>query len=207
MVPNTKPPTGEPFDYKRLDLPVDLIFDTAKIDHIAYKQVTREPIIVSDVYAKDLSWVDTKVSVDEGDLQYADIVNIADLSGYINLEDNYPLNADAVVTVQALEKIYVDPLSVTASGSLKRTTGKVTSLYNNQEVEGVFRVQGMDKNAPFYAKLWWDEVTLPYAESQDIHLSEGLAVASGVTSDIDLRIRSELMAKDIPSGLYQGRAK
>ena len=53
---NTKPPTGEPFDYKTLELPVNLRFDQAKIKTIVYKQVTKEPVIVNDIAARDLTW-------------------------------------------------------------------------------------------------------------------------------------------------------
>ena len=39
---NNKPPTGEPFDYKTLQLPVNLRFDQAKIKKVIYKQVTKD---------------------------------------------------------------------------------------------------------------------------------------------------------------------
>ncbi|WP_227430144.1 translocation/assembly module TamB domain-containing protein [Psychrobacter sp. I-STPA6b] len=202
-----QPPSGKPFDYRTLDLPVNLRLDSAKINRISYEQATKEPVIVTDVSAQDLSWIGTTVHVAQGNLQYADIVNIAGLSGEIDLQGDYPLDAKAVLTVNSLEKIYVSPLNVMATGTLKRTVGKVRSRYNDSDVYGEFSVQGLDDNAPFEAKLMWDDVTLPYAESQNIRLQQGLLTASGVLSDIDLRINSELSAENIPSGHYQGRAK
>lgn len=202
---NRKPPTGDPYDYKTIELPVNLRFDKAKIDLITYRQVTKKPVIVHDIYAKDLTWVGSTVEVGLGNLQYADVVKVVNLKGKIELHDDYPLDAKAIVTVSALKKVYVDPLDVVVTGTLKRTTGKVSSRYNDDKVEGEFIAQGLDDNAPFQAKLRWDDVKLPYLESQNIHLKSGIATANGVTSNIRLRINSELEAKDIPSGHYQGR--
>ncbi|SLJ85157.1 translocation/assembly module TamB domain-containing protein [Psychrobacter sp. DAB_AL43B] len=203
---NNKPPTGEAFDYKTLSLPVNLRFDQAKVKTIIYKQVTRDDIVIHDITARDLTWVGSEVTVGRGDLHYADIVKISALKGNIDLQGDYPLDLTAIAEVSALEKVYVDPLNITATGSLKRTVGKVRSRYNDSDVSGDIVVQGLDDGAPFQAKLQWDDILVPYADSQNIHLKSGTATASGVISEIRLRINTELTAKDIPSGHYQGRA-
>lgn len=203
---NKKPPTGEPFDYKTLKLPVNLRFDQAKVKTIVYKQVTKDPIVIHDISARDLTWVGSMVTVGRGNLQYADIVKVSALQGEIDLQGDYPLDLSAIAEVSALEKAYIDPLNITATGSLKRTVGKVRSRYNDNDVSGDFVVQGLDKDSPFQAKLQWDDILIPYAESQAIRLKSGTATASGVISEIRLRINTELTAKDIPSGHYQGRA-
>ena len=202
---NKKPPTGEAFDYKTLSLPVNLRFDQAKVKTIIYKQVTKKPIVIHDITARDLTWVGSKVTVGRGDLRYADIVKVSALKGNIDLQGDYPLDLTAIAEVSALEKVYVDPLDITATGSLKRTVGKVRSRYNDSDVSGDIVVQGLDDGAPFQAKLQWDDILVPYADSQNIHLKSGTATASGVISEIRLRINTELTAKDIPSGHYQGR--
>ncbi|MBO6225737.1 MAG: hypothetical protein J6N72_09870, partial [Psychrobacter sp.] len=202
---NNKPPTGEPFDYKTLQLPVNLRFDQAKIKKVIYKQVTKDPIIVHDIAARDLTWVGSKVTVGRGDLRYGDIVKISALQGDIDLQGDYPLDLSAIAEVSALEKAYIDPLNITATGTLKRTVGKVRSRYNDSDVSGDFVVQGLDTDSPFQAKLQWDDILIPYAEDQNIRLKSGRATATGVVSEIRLRINTELTAKDIPSGHYQGR--
>ncbi|WP_313205839.1 translocation/assembly module TamB domain-containing protein [Psychrobacter faecalis] len=202
---NNKPPTGEPFDYRTLSLPVNLRFDQAKIKTIIYKQVTKDPIVVHDIEARDLTWVGSVVNVGRGKLQYADIVKVSALKGQADLQGDYPLDLSGIVEVSALEKAYIDPLNITATGTLKRTVGKVRSRYNDSDVSGDFVVQGLDEGSPFQAKLKWDDILIPYADSQNIHLKSGMATASGVISEIRLRINTELTAKDIPSGHYQGR--
>ena len=185
---------------------MNLRFDQAKIKTIVYKQVTKDPIVIHDISARDLTWVGSMVTVGRGNLQYADIVKVSALQGEIDLQGDYPLDLSAIAEVSALEKAYIDPLNITATGSLKRTVGKVRSRYNDNDVSGDFVVQGLDKDSPFQAKLQWDDILIPYAESQAIRLKSGTATASGVISEIRLRINTELTAKDIPSGHYQGRA-
>ncbi|MGP9710135.1 translocation/assembly module TamB domain-containing protein [Psychrobacter sp. AOP29-E1-7] len=203
---NNEPPTGEPFDYKTLQLPVNLRFDRANIKNITYKQVTQDPIVIHNIVARDLTWVGSMVEIARGDLQYADIVNISALQGEIDLQGDYPLDLSAIAEVSALEQAYIDPLNITATGTLKRTVGKIRSRYNDSDVSGDFIVQGLDSDSPFRAKLQWDDILIPYAEEQDIRLTSGTATAEGVISEIRLRINTDLTAKDIPSGHYQGRA-
>lgn len=206
VIENRLPPSGDPFEYKTYELPVNLRFDKAHINRIIYNQVGRKPVEVTDIEADDLYWVGTNLDIGQATLQYSDVVHIADLEGSVVLEGNYPLDVSALVTVNRLDKVYIDPIYVEATGSVKRTYGKIRSKYNDSNVNGVFTVQGLDDNAPFEAKLNWDEIDLPYAEGQEIRLQNGMATASGVLSDIELRINSRLLAKDIPSGHYQGRA-
>ncbi|WP_209959185.1 translocation/assembly module TamB domain-containing protein [Psychrobacter sp. PL19] len=203
---NKKPPTGKPFDYRTLKLPVNLRFDQAKIKTIVYNQVTKNPLVIHNITARDLTWVGSKITVGRGDLRYADTVKISALQGNIDLQGDYPLDFTAIAEVSGLEKVYIDPLDITATGSLKRTVGKVSSRYNDGDVSGDIVVQGLDKGAPFQAKLQWDDILIPYADEQNIHLKSGTLVADGVISEIRLRINAELTAKDIPSGHYQGRA-
>ncbi|WP_227672859.1 translocation/assembly module TamB domain-containing protein [Psychrobacter lutiphocae] len=181
-------------------------FDQARINKIIYNQKDKEPVTVTDIYADDLTWVGTKLDIGKASLNYGDMVDVTELKGSINLTDSYPLDLSTVVTVHNLEQAYIDPIEIEATGSLKRTYGKLRSKYNNSKVNGEFTVQGMDANTPLSAKLFWDEVSIPYAEGLDIRLQQGLATVSGVLSDLELRINSQLLANNIPSGLYQGRA-
>lgn len=203
---NKKPATGEPFDYKTLKLPVNLRVDTAKVNRIVYKQAPRDPVVIHDITARNLAWVGSKLVVGSANLSYGELVNVRSLQGNIDFQGDYPLDLTAIAEVSTLEKVYIDPLNITATGSLKRAVAKVKSRYNEGDVEGEVVVQALDKGTPFQAKLRWDNVLIPYLESQNIHLKSGILTAEGVLSEVRLRINSELTAKDIPSGHYQGRA-
>lgn len=206
---NSKLPDGKPYDYKTIDLPIDMRLDKASIDNITITQPTRDDFVLTDIDAKNLSWVDSKISVGDGDAVYDDKIAIEELSGDISLEGDYPLDANASVTADFLKKAYIDDLQINAHGSLKRTFGTVKGKYNEHDVKGDFQIQSLDANAPFEAKLEWDKVMIPYFTSQKIELSAGVATFSGITSDIEMRIKSNLTADNnlIPDGHYQGRAR
>ncbi|WP_114800072.1 translocation/assembly module TamB domain-containing protein [Moraxella canis] len=204
-VTNTKPSTGEPFDYATISLPVTLELENAKVNEIIYDQAGSEPVVLHHIAFDHALWVDSKVELDNAMLSYGDDIDVSRATGEIDLTGNYPLSLSADVHVSALDGAYFDTLAVKAGGSLKRTVGTLTSKYNQHDVTGSFIAQGLDKNSPFSARLDFDEVLLPYADSQNILLQNGTIIADGVISNIELRINTDLFAKDIPDGHYHGR--
>ena len=173
-VTNTKPSTGEPFDYATISLPVTLKLENAKVNEIIYDQVDSEPVVLHHIAFDHASWADSTVKIDNAMLSYGDDINISHATGGIDLTGHYPLSLSADVHILALDDAYFDTLSVKAGGSLKRTVGTLTGKYNQHHVTGSFIAQGLDKNSPFSARLDFDEVRLPYADSQNILLKKWL---------------------------------
>lgn len=203
---NKKPSSSEPFDYPRLSLPMELSLDNVQIKKIRYEQTGSDTVEILDVAAKSLVWSDTKLSAQQTALTYADVVQVNKATGDIWFTDHYPLKLKADVRVYALDDVYFDTLSVQAAGSLKRTTGQLTSQYNGFDVHGGFIAQGLDQDTPFSAWLDFDRLVLPYAKSQAITLSDGKITAEGTPKQIQLRINTDLDGVDIPKGRYHGRA-
>ena len=200
-----KPPNNQPFDYRRIALPVNLTLDDVQANLVRYQQVTRDPMDFKQAHIQNFTWYGSEINVGEGKLAYNELLSVDKLKGKIDLQHDYPLDVTGLVVINSLSKVYVDALDTHVTGSLKFLTADVKSKYNKSEVTGHLTAQPLDKNAPFNAKVEWKDVLLPYAASQNIHLKNGLATASGVTNNIELRINSNLTAKDIPDGRYQGR--
>ncbi len=204
-VTNRVPSTGEPFGYPTIKLPVDLQLDNADIKTIRYLQAGADAVILHDISSKQAIWSGTAVKLSDTALSYGDVVTVSHANGQIDLSGQYPLSATADVHVHSLDRVHFDTLQVQAGGTLKRTAGTLTSKYNQHDISGSFIAQGLDENSPFHARLDFDEVVLPYAEEQHITLKDGTIIADGVVSNIDVRINTDLSAKDIPSGRYRGR--
>lgn len=202
---NKKPPTGEPFDYATISLPVDIRLENSSVRQVRYLQATAEPVVLSDIHIQSGTWAGEKITLEDSKLRYGDVLDVSRATGEIELSGQYPLNLNADVHIHALDSVYFDTLSVKATGTLKRTVGTLSSKYNQSAVTGSFIAQGLDENSPFSARLDFDKVLLPYAEEQHITLSNGTIIADGVVSNIELRINTDLSAKDIPSGRYRGR--
>lgn len=206
IIKNHKAPTNEPFEYVSIHAPVSLRIDHATVRHIIYEQATKEPVSIENVSVASATWSGNQVSVDDVNVTITDTVSIAHASGEITLDKEYPLTAVATVIVNDFDELYIDPLLVQAHGTLKRTVGTVSSKYNQSEISGEFVVQGMDEGVPFWATLSAKEFVLPYAKDQAITFKDAEVIASGVTSDIDLRIHTHLNGKDVPQGIYHGQA-
>lgn len=207
IITNHKPPSNsnEPFAYEKIALPVDLTLDDVKANLVRYQQADTK-IDFKNADIQDFTWFDSQIEVDSAKLGYNELLTIDKLSGKIDLQNNYPLDANAIVTIHALEKAYFDKIDGHITGSLQSLTAKVKSRYNKADIEGVLTAKPLEPKAPFDAKLTFKDALLPYATEQNIRLTNGSITAKGVTDDIDLVIDTDLSAKDIPNGHYQGRA-
>lgn len=200
------PPSDEPFDYPTLTLPVDVLLEQTTINQIVYDKAKKDPISLHDIAFNKASWYGADVVLSGASIGVDDVVDVQDIDGKITLSGDYPLAIDAKVIVNRLSEHHIAPLMVQATGSLKHTKGRISSLYNNANVAGEFSVQGLEDDAPFWAKINFDKVPLPYAPSQNIVLSDGSIVAQGVLSAIELQVDTKLTGVDVPDGRYRGQA-
>ncbi len=208
---NYTPSTGEPFDYATIDLPVAIRLQNTTAAVVSYTQADgegayKEPVYLYDIALAEGKWSGTEVQIKEGHLDFNRNISIANVNGNISLTGDYPLSASADVKVSALDDAYIDTLSATAKGTLKRTHGTVISKYNKHDIHGEFVAQGLDDGSPFNAKLYVDNAVLPYAEEQNITIKDGVITADGVIERIELRLNADLSGRDIPTGRYYGRA-
>ncbi len=208
---NLEPSTGEPFAFDPLSLPLTLHAKNAHVKTLALSQANKdgsmgEPLYLYDIDVDNATWQGSRIDVSGGGLDISREVLIKDVQGYIDFTGDYPLQASAKVTVNAItEHAYFDTIEAQAHGTLKRAFGTVQSKYNKQPISGKFTVQPLSDKVPFSASLGFDEVVLPYAEEQGITLKQGIITARGVMDKIELRANTDLSAKDIPKGHYQAR--
>ncbi len=203
---NHKPPSDEPFDYATLELPVDLLLENVAIAQVRYEQASQAPVLLHGMLAKKATWQDSQVTLHDVAVALGETLKASQINGEIDLSGDYPLNASAEVMVNALSHQHFAPLHINASGSLKRTVGTVSSLYNEAKVSGSFSVQGLHSGAPFMADIGFERLPIPYATDENIVLHNGRLQATGVLSAIELRLNTELSARNIPNGHYHGRA-
>lgn len=200
---NKKPPTGEPFDYATIALPVALLIEDSTIANIYYEQASQSPIHLTNLSIAKIHWYDSDVGIDDTYFEFGDQLAIK-LAGDIQLKGDYPLDLSAQVAASSLSDIGLEPIKIVAQGTLKRTVGTLKTAHNNHTVQGDFVVQGVDDNSPFWAKLYYDKMAIAYND-QDIVLSNGQLSAIGVISAIDVRFNTHAESQDIPKGHYKGR--
>ncbi len=207
IIHNAKPPTGEPFSFKRVALPVNLRLDNASVNLVRYQQVNMDTIDFKQGKVTGFTWIGSEIRVKQGDVKYNNLLDINKVSGKIDLQKDYPINASANITIHTITKAHFGAIQAHAAGSLKQANIQVKSQYNKFPIEGKITGKPLEKNVPFNAQISWQEVQIPYAKEQDIRLKRGILTASGLVNDIKLDVNTKLTAKDIPEGQYKGLAR
>ncbi|MDO4450391.1 MAG: translocation/assembly module TamB domain-containing protein [Moraxella sp.] len=202
---NEKPPTDSPFEYPTLNIPMTLRLQNIRANVVSYQQIDQEAFYLYDIALADGKWSKTHAEVSGVSLDVNRMVSISGADGKIDLQGDYPLNVTAAVQIPVIEKAYFDVLHAKAYGTLKRTYGTVISQYNKHDIHGEFSVQSLDKGVPFSAKLYVPNAVLPYANEQNMTITDGVITADGVVSRIELRVNTDLTGKYIPTGRYYGR--
>lgn len=139
---NLEPSTGEPFAFDPLSLPLTLHAKNAHVKTLALSQANKdgsmgEPLYLYDIDVDNATWQGSRIDVSGGGLDISREVLIKDVQGYIDFTGDYPLQASAKVTVNAItEHAYFDTIEAQAHGTLKRAFGTVQSKYNKQPISG-----------------------------------------------------------------------
>lgn len=195
------------FSYPKIALPVALTLDDVEADLVRYQQLSSDVTLdFQQAKITDFTWHDSLLSVDYAKLGINSNLSIDKLSGNIDLQNNYPINAKTQLHIHALDKAYFDKIDAQVSGGLDLLQAKFKSLYNKSAIVGEISAKPLQKNVPFNGKITWQDALLPYVTEQNIHLKNGMAVVTGNLDNIDIKLNTDLTAKDIPDGRYQGFA-
>lgn len=206
-IKNHSEASDEPFSYPKIALPVGLTLDDVQADLVRYQQLSSDVTLdFTQATVEGFTWRDSELKVKYAKLGINDILNIDKVSGKIDLQNNYPIDAKAQLHIHALDQAYFDKIDAQVTGGLDLLQGKFNSLYNKSAISGEITAKPLETNLPFDAKITWKDALLPYVTEQDIRLKNGLAIATGNLDNIDIKVDTELTAKDIPDGRYQGIA-
>ncbi len=217
-ITDTAIPTGTPFEYPRLELPVSLRLNHADIDNIVYDKAELEPLVFKDIDANNLAWIGTKLDVGDADLTFSyfdgnedfDIVRLEQTHGSVDFRQHYPIDARTRVRLFNMSdaKVMEDfaDIKLKATGSLEHLTGKLTSHYNKAPIKGKIDIYPLADDAPFTAQVTGlkQAVPLPYATDYKLKLHQPTIDIKGTWRQLYFNIDSQLSAKHIPSGHYTG---
>ncbi|MBS9779988.1 MAG: hypothetical protein KGV51_05105, partial [Moraxellaceae bacterium] len=214
---DTSPSSNKPFTYSRIELPVQLRLNQANINRITYNITDVNPLIFKDIQAKNLAWIGTKLDVGKADLTFAyvdedskkdrGIVRVKNTHGTIDFDKTYPINAKTTVDVFDINQHYFSDVELKATGSLKKLHGELKSHYNNYALRGKVDIEPIKDGSPFTAQITSNKfVKLPYATDFDIQLKRPIIHGSGTWKKIKLTVKTDLSAKNIPTGKYTATA-
>lgn len=197
------PPSGRPFDYPHLKMPMRLLLSQAHIERFVYAKATRKDVVIDNIRAKNLDWQNDVLSLKGGSLTLPTIAHINDLKGKVTFQGTYPIQASANVTVPILEKQGFSPLKTTISDSLDTLTLKTTGKWHDDDIQGTLTAYPVLKGLPYKGVFEFDRLNLPYLSNQKVVLSQGALALKGNLKQTALGLDARIVGKDIPQGRYR----
>lgn len=204
---DTNAPTGKPFSYKPINLPVSLVLDNVRVKRFSLLKKNRNPSHFDNITANRLLWIGDKLIIKQGalDLERKD-AQFKDINGNIVFTKKYPVNATAQIVVPMIKKYQFSPFNARLTGDLSDVHGVITGNWDKEEVTAVAHLYPFEKRFPFKAVVGLQDFKLPLAKTQDLQFSDGALAVNGTLDNIVLAIDSHIKGKYVPKGHYQSVA-
>ncbi len=198
------PPTGKPFDFKPINLPVTLRFDDAFVHDLQILQPTVNPIVFPEVHLQDAVWAGDELSLKNSSLKHS-AVQAQNIDGEIKFNGLYPLTVSGQVIVPALANMGLTPITVNGTGTLDTLNATAVVQWPDKAVAKAV-VHPVRKGSPYQGTLDWKNFNWPFAQTLQLHSNDGHADVQGTAGGLSAVIKTDLSGKNIPRGQYQARA-
>lgn len=199
---DVNPPSGKPFRYFQINLPAKLVLSKAKVDRFVYAKATRKDLVLTDVTAKDLNWTDDKLSLRDGTVTYGKYARLNQLAGSITFKDKWPITAAGDLTVPILSRQQFSEFDAQVSGTLAELHADLTGKWQSDTVTGKLVAYPVEKRLPYRGVFEFENISLPYLQSQSIKLDDGALAVKGNLNQTFLGLDANIQGKDIPKGRY-----
>lgn len=200
---DTKPPSGKPFDYKPIHLPIKLYASKLAVGHFVYRKATRQDVNIYDIQAKDVSFAGTQLQLKGGALNLGKSLDVQSLVGSIDFSGDFPVDAKATANIPFLTRHHFTPLDVVATGSLKQLKAQAFGRLGEGDLSLNATLQPVIKDVPMSGSLALLTTTLPFAPEQRIQVSGLSADFTGDIKKLLLNASGHISGKDIPKGDYR----
>ena len=197
-------PTGKPFPFQTMRLPVDLHLDHAQVDEIRIIIPTRPDTVIGATVLNKASWQGTRLTIGaDSQTRFAGI-QLQRATGWLDFDHagSWPVNASAQVIVPALIRQGMTPIQLQLGNNLRHTQVQAQTNWPQP-----LMLQGtaapFEQNLPYQAVVRWQNQTWPFATAQALRSREGSAAIQGTLRGTRLAVDTWLAGKNVPSGRYQ----
>lgn len=199
---NYAQPSNSAFIYPELKLPFNLILDDAKINQLNIKSPHREHVVkMENIQIYDGVWKQTKIALKKSSISLYGI-DAKNITGSIDFKDQYPLNVDGEVYIDALKNIKMENISVAARGDLANLALGVASK-TPDIITGSVVIQPMVEYVPIFGKLNWANFNVPVLTEQKLYAEAGNMEVRGNSQGLELILDTALKTEKLPQGTYQ----
>ncbi|OUY07085.1 translocation/assembly module TamB domain-containing protein [Acinetobacter populi] len=197
---NHAPPNDDPFKFSELKLPFVLRLDDANLAKLVI-QSAESTVNFYNIHLNDAVWSGTKIQLVNSSLDM-DFLNVKKVTGFILLQDKYPLNLRADLTIPALKDLNLHQIKVSARGDVDTLRAGVASA-TPDVISGYVVAHPVRKDVPMQGKLSWQTFHWPIAPEQKLYSEKGQIDLSGDLKQLNFVLDSDLEGENIPKGNYQ----
>ncbi|AOA58536.1 translocation/assembly module TamB domain-containing protein [Acinetobacter larvae] len=199
QVINHAPPSDEPFKFSPIELPFVLRIDKAKLDalHIINQSSRLE---IKDIALKDALWKGTRLSFEDAELDMG-YLNVKKAKGSMQFEQKYPIQADAILQIPALESLNIQEINLKARGSLDHLKVGVATQTPDL-LTGWAVLHPVRDLVPMQAQLQFKNYHWPLLTDQALLSKAGTLDLKGNIDQLNLVLNTDLAGQAIPKGQY-----
>ena len=193
-------PSHEPFKLPAVKLPFVLRLDDAKLDKLVI-QTAQTTLNFYHIQLHDAVWQDYKIQLKDSAVAM-DFLTAKNITGHIELNQHYPLDVRANVTIPALNSINLPQLEVIAKGDLD--TLKAGAATVTPDIISAYAVVHPIRSAvPMLGKVYWKALHVPIVPEQKLYSDAGQIDVSGDLHQLNFAVLTDLSGQYLPKGMYQ----
>lgn len=208
-------PTGKPFHYPAIHMPVALRVNNSVVNGLTIKQIVHDPlthqlvhrvdVVFSQVKLKKASWKGDLLTITNSSIN--DIGFAADhVTGTMQFNAHYPINAKARASLPVLDHIGSPYFQVQATGDLEQIHGVVSAIPSQKKSQGVLKgtvdIRPMDHIFAMKGQVDWNNLYWPIIQEQNLYSKSGSATIQTTPHGLGVNVNTDLVGEYVPSGQY-----
>ncbi len=208
-------PTGKPYHYPVIRMPVVLRVNNSVVNKLTIKQIVHDPlthqlvhrvdVIFNQIKLKKASWKGDLLTITNSSIN--DIGFAADqVTGTMQFNAHYPIRAKARASLPLLDHIGSPYFQVDATGDLEQIHGVVSAIPSQKKSQGVLKgsvdIRPMDHIFSMKGQVNWSDLHWPIVKEQNLYSKSGSAVIHTTPHGIGIDVNTDLIGENVPSGQY-----
>lgn len=205
------PPTGKPFHYPAIRMPVALRVNNSFVNGLTIKQlvhdsvthelVSRVDVIFSQIHLKKATWKGDLLTITNSSIR--DSAFEADhVTGTMQFNAHYPINAKAQASIPHLSNIGAPRFQVDATGDLEEIHGVLSGIKTKGKLDGTVDIRSMDHIFGLKGQVKWSDLHWPIITEQNLYSKSGAATIQSTPHGLGIDVNTDLVGEYVPSGQY-----
>jgi translocation and assembly module TamB len=203
-------PTGKPFTYSPIVLPVVLRINEGVVNGMTISQMVHDPktqaliprvnVVFSKLVIRDALWRDDLLSLSNSSIQ--DGTFIAEkISGTMQFKEHYPIRLDGLLSIFLLQHEGFPAIKTKVTGDLEEIHGVLTAK-TKDPFAGTLVVRPMDHILDIHGQVHWSDFHWPITPAQNFYSKAGQALITSSQHGLHIDLKTDFAGSNVPAGQY-----